>query len=55
MKNILLLCGGGSSEHEVSLVSAQYLEQQLNLTPDFNVIKVEIKTDAWFVSSGEKV
>ncbi|MGO2498524.1 MAG: D-alanine--D-alanine ligase [Vibrio litoralis] len=55
MKNILLLCGGGSSEHEVSLVSAQYLEQQLSLTPDFNVIKVEIKTDAWFVSSGEKV
>ncbi len=55
MKNILLLCGGGSSEHEVSLVSAKYLEQQLQLSPEFNVIKVEIKPEAWFVSSGEKV
>lgn len=54
MKNILLLCGGGSSEHEVSLVSAKYLEQQLNLTPEFNVIKVEIKPEAWVISSGDK-
>ncbi|WP_408646848.1 D-alanine--D-alanine ligase [Vibrio aphrogenes] len=55
MKNILLLCGGGSSEHEVSLVSAKYLEQQLGLTPEFKVIKVEIKPEAWFASTGEKV
>ncbi|MGO2509094.1 MAG: D-alanine--D-alanine ligase [Vibrio hibernica] len=48
MKNILLLCGGGSSEHEVSLVSARYLEQQLKLTSDFNVLKVEItKINGW--------
>ncbi|MBD1574765.1 D-alanine--D-alanine ligase [Vibrio sp. S17_S38] len=48
MKNILLLCGGGSSEHEVSLVSARYLEQQLKLTSDFNVLKVEItKHNGW--------
>ncbi|MDV2404855.1 D-alanine--D-alanine ligase A, partial [Vibrio cholerae] len=26
---ILLLCGGGSSEHEISLVSANYIQQQL--------------------------
>ncbi|MFV0575357.1 MAG: D-alanine--D-alanine ligase [Vibrio sp.] len=55
MKNILLLCGGGSSEHEVSLVSAKYLEQQLKLTADFNVIKVEMKADAWYTSANEKV
>ncbi|MBD1576601.1 MULTISPECIES: D-alanine--D-alanine ligase [Vibrio] len=48
MKNILLLCGGGSSEHEVSLVSAQYLEQQLKLITDFRVIKVELtKNNGW--------
>lgn len=48
MKNILLLCGGGSSEHEISLVSARYLEQQLKLTSDFNVLKVEItKNNGW--------
>lgn len=55
MKNILLLCGGGSSEHEVSLVSAKYLEQQLNVTADFNVIKVEITPQAWLDSNGLKV
>ncbi|GAD80091.1 D-alanine--D-alanine ligase [Vibrio ezurae] len=45
--NILLLCGGGSSEHEVSLVSADYVQQQLELSSDFNVIRVEIVNDSW--------
>ena len=49
--NILLLCGGGSSEHEVSLVSANYLEQQLNQTDGFNVIRVEIQSSGWFLAS----
>ncbi|NNN45206.1 MULTISPECIES: D-alanine--D-alanine ligase [unclassified Vibrio] len=52
---ILLLCGGGSSEHEVSLVSANYIQQQLLLTPDFNVIRVEIKPTGWFTLSNELV
>ena len=49
--NILLLCGGGSSEHEVSLVSANYIEQQLNQTDGFNVIRVEIQSSGWFLAS----
>ncbi len=55
MKNtsILLLCGGGSSEHEVSLVSANYLQSQLSLTPEFDVIRVEMKKDGWFTEQGE--
>ncbi|MGL4192251.1 D-alanine--D-alanine ligase [Vibrio misgurnus] len=52
---ILLLCGGGSSEHEVSLVSANYLQQQLELTPEFNVIRVEMKQDGWFTEQGDLV
>ncbi|SJZ57723.1 D-alanine--D-alanine ligase [Vibrio cincinnatiensis] len=52
---ILLLCGGGSSEHEVSLVSANYLQQQLILTPDFDVIRVEMKPTGWFTESEEIV
>lgn len=52
---ILLLCGGGSSEHEVSLVSANYLQQQLLLTPDFDVIRIEIKPTGWFSESNELV
>ncbi len=53
-KNILLLCGGGSSEHEVSLISANYLQQQLSLTPHFNVIRVEMNKIDWRLENGEK-
>lgn len=53
--NILLLCGGGSSEHEVSLVSAGYLFDQLSSIEDFNVVRVEIKSEGWCLDSGELV
>lgn len=36
------MCGGDGSEHEISLLSAKFIEKQLNLTKDFNVIKVVI-------------
>lgn len=52
---ILLLCGGGSSEHAVSLVSANYLQQQLALTPEFEVIRVEMNQDGWFAENNELV
>ncbi len=48
MTTILLLCGGGSSEHEVSLVSANYLQSQLSLEPSFKVLRVEMKKEGWF-------
>lgn len=50
--NILLLCGGGSSEHQVSLVSADYLQSELNKIEKFNVIRVEMKSEGWFVDDG---
>ncbi|MEH0664862.1 D-alanine--D-alanine ligase [Vibrio scophthalmi] len=53
--NILLLCGGGSSEHEVSLVSANYLQEQLNLTDGFNVVRVEMRSDGWHTEDDELV
>jgi len=52
---ILLLCGGGSSEHEVSLVSADYIQQQLELTPEFKVIRVEMNDKGWFTNSNQLV
>lgn len=52
---ILLLCGGGSSEHEVSLVSADYIQQQLELTPEFKVIRVEMNDKGWFTDSNQLV
>lgn len=49
MKNILLLCGGGGSEHEVSLLSAQYIFECLKKISNIKVFKVEIK------ENGERV
>ncbi|MFA0439511.1 D-alanine--D-alanine ligase A [Vibrio sp. 10N.286.49.C2] len=53
--NILLLCGGGSTEHEVSLLSADFLEMQLKTNPRFDVIRVEITSDGWKCSDGHLV
>ncbi|GEM76412.1 D-alanine--D-alanine ligase [Vibrio sagamiensis] len=55
IKNVLLLCGGGSSEHEVSLMSANFVEQQLNLIENIQVVRVEIKNDKWLTDQGESV
>ena len=43
MKNILLLCGGGGSEHEISLLSAEYIYKELCSLNIYKVFKVEIK------------
>lgn len=50
---ILLLCGGGSSEHEVSLISANFVQEQLESTREFDVIRVEMKADGWFTTEGK--
>lgn len=54
MKNIhvLLLCGGGSAEHEVSLRSADFLEQQLAALPGVAVTRVEMQKDRWLAADG---
>jgi D-alanine-D-alanine ligase len=41
MKNVLLLMGGGGSEHEISLLSAKYIKDQIDST-QFRVLSVEI-------------
>ncbi len=45
MKNILLLCGGGGAEHDVSLVSSSYLKTILESSKNFKVHRVEIGKD----------
>lgn len=42
-KNILLICGGGSTEHEISLISAEYIYENLKSNPDFNIFHVTIQ------------
>lgn len=44
MKNILLLKGGGSTEHEISLISADFILSQIDHTK-FNVLSVEVDRD----------
>ncbi len=54
-KQVLLLCGGGSTEHEVSLVSVKHIKECLTELPDIELTTVEIqKSGEWFTESGEK-
>ncbi|MDX1302805.1 D-alanine--D-alanine ligase [Photobacterium sp.] len=46
--HVLLLCGGGSAEHEVSLVSANYIEEQLKCIKGISYTRVEMKEEGWF-------
>jgi len=50
--HVLLLCGGGSAEHEVSLRSADFLEQQLAALPGVAVTRVEMQKDRWLAADG---
>ncbi|MBT7608158.1 MAG: D-alanine--D-alanine ligase [Bacteriovoracaceae bacterium] len=44
-KNILLICGGGASEHEISLISAKYIKSQLEKINKYNIFYVEMTKD----------
>ncbi len=51
-KHVLLLCGGGGAEHDVSLVSANFVQSQLEMIPDVEVVKVEITKEGWLDEKG---
>jgi D-alanine-D-alanine ligase len=54
-KNILLLSGGGSTEHNISLVSVKHIEKSLMEYSDLNLISLVIeKNGDWIDSQGEK-
>ena len=50
--HVLLLCGGGGSEHEISLLSANYLESQLKELAEVSVTRVELFPDHWQTNDG---
>ena len=53
-KNILLLCGGGSTEHDVSLVSVKHIKDCLSKLPFINLTTVEItKSGEWLDEKGQ--
>lgn len=51
--HVLLLCGGDSAEHEISLISANFVEQQLQMLDDITYTRVEMKQDGWFDNQGK--
>lgn len=54
-KNVLLLCGGGGSEHEVSLVSVKHIKEKLLNLPYVNLKAIEIdKSGLWVDDAGKK-
>jgi D-alanine-D-alanine ligase len=47
-KNVLLICGGGGPEHDISLVSVKHIKQCLSEVEDINLTQVEItKSGQW--------
>lgn len=54
-KNVLLLCGGGSAEHEISLRSVKFYEECLAQIQTANTIRIEIdKLGQWVDEEGKK-
>ena len=51
--HVLLMCGGGGSEHDISLLSANFLEEQLRALPGIEVTRVELKPDGWLRADGK--
>ncbi|MCO4793437.1 MAG: D-alanine--D-alanine ligase [Bacteriovoracaceae bacterium] len=55
-KNILLICGGGGTEHEISLTSAAFIQESLNKISSIRPYYVEISKDGSRVNDkGEQV
>lgn len=54
-KNVLLICGGGGSEHEVSLVSVKHIQDCLKDVPGIYLSTLEItKSGDWATHDGRK-
>jgi D-alanine-D-alanine ligase len=54
-KTVLLLCGGGGSEHEISLVSVKHIKECLMALPYVKLITIEInKQGEWVDENGRK-
>ncbi len=44
-KSILLICGGGGTEHDISLTSSKYIKDQLSKIPGLETHLIEIQAD----------
>ncbi|MBR9729238.1 D-alanine--D-alanine ligase [Shewanella intestini] len=48
--NVLLLCGGGGAEHDISLMSARFFTATLAQLPQFEVLKVELNKQGQYIT-----
>ena len=48
--NVLLICGGGSDEHEISLISADFIQKNLSKYPQIKLIKLILDKDGNFTN-----
>ncbi len=54
-KNVLILCGGGGTEHDISLISAKYLEDKLLSLDSYIIYFLVLDTDHVFTDKGGDV
>jgi len=50
--HVLLICGGGGSEHDVSLRTADFIQRELAGAPDVHVTRVTMGADGRFLDGG---
>ncbi len=53
--NVLLLCGGDSSEHQISIISANYLKSLLDATDNVNVTKVVMHESKFLLEDDSEI
>ena len=52
MMNIILMCGGDGSEHDISLKSADFLEAKLGEIQNVRVVRVVLHRRKWVLADG---
>ena len=52
MMNIILMCGGDGSEHDISLKSADFIEEKLGEIQNVRVVRVVLHKKKWVLQDG---
>ncbi len=52
---VLLVCGGNSAEHEISLISASYIEKKLSLVKDFTLTYAVLDKGRFITREGKSL
>ena len=53
--HVLLICGGGGSEHDVSLRTADFIQRELSNAPDIQLTRVTMDADGRFLDDKGQV